>query len=233
MNKLRIHLLSITFILVATPVQAFDLFGSNAYETKDPALQKYLEFVKKDGRCDFAVAIAPRSSSTKIQRSIYDRYSSILRCIGKVTFREGTINEISGCTAFYLDPTNKRTSSFLPPQFGGDYSIAKGKGCSEAFDELVRMPVRHYTSISVGSILSGKEGLGGTPLYGGHGADLESESFLIYSNNKKFTDWYFSEKLKTEEEIRKVYLKAKKEGSLNPYVSGEIIKSPVTDEKTP
>lgn len=220
-------------LLLSFPAMAFDLFGSSKYETKLPELQKYLDFVKKDGRCDLAVAIIPRSSATKILKGIYERYPSILRCVGDLTFHEGTIKEFSGCTAFHLSPTNKLMSSFVPPSYGGDYNVTKGKKCSATFDELVKTPLGPMIRLEVGKVLSGEEGYGGTPLFGGRGADFESESFLIYSTDQKYTDWYFKEKKAMEANFKAAYPKAKAEGKLNTYANGETIKAPVTDEKMP
>ena len=63
----------IIFQAISQESIAFELpFGNSKYETKDAKLKKYLDFVKKDDRCDFVVAIAPRSSATKALKGIYE-----------------------------------------------------------------------------------------------------------------------------------------------------------------
>ncbi len=225
-------------LLLGVQLQAFDLPSfSETHEPKDSRAQKYLDFVKKDGRCEMAIAVVARSSGTKIMKSLREKHYSAIRCLGDVTLSPGTIQEVSGCAAFLLSPVNKDFFPLVPRSYGGGINMIQKKKCAVAFKELLEQgPILGHT---VNDYLSGESGfdIPGSSLSGGSGADYEAETILLYSRRKLYTDWYFAEKKKVEERLRTKYAKDKAAGKINPRggfgEKGEIPKSPVSDEQIP
>lgn len=217
-------------IFYNSPVFALDLagvFSSGCYETKASSLQKYLHFIKKDGRCELAIAVMPRPSASEKVRAIMEYHPADIHCIGTVSYGSG-IEESSGCGAFYLSPLSANTSTI-----GTRPAIITGRNCKDAWNDLIKMKLFWFRSGPVEDFIAG-------PLFGHRTddnsptsqVDYEAETVLIYSKYRNLTNWYFAKKKQVEADMLANYQAAKGANQLDPFHMGIVPKPPTSSERS-
>lgn len=191
-------LITVLNIFIEIKVQAFELFGTaeKSYESTIPELKKYVDFIKKDARCEIAIVTISRPKVEGFMTGVI----SVVRCIGGVVFSKGTINEKSGCAAFYLNQNTLDVKPFNQNGFYQTYfNFVENKSCKDSFIDLLNQKTVRRSNVEKFLLRD----QGSFPI-------IKYEPVLIYSSQKYFTDWYVKEKINFEKEAKEEYQDAKK-----------------------
>lgn len=187
-------------------------FESNFYESKNPDLAKLVSVVKKDGRCAFATVEWFRPNAPKVLENIFRRSATSVICAGDIVLNEGTLQEKTGCAAFFLDANSLQTRA-LVPQFG--YNIIENTKCANGgFEKLVNEKVIAGRTV-------GNSFLKTSDAYGG-------EAIVAFADNSQYLTWYKTAKARDEADT-KISLKSHfiERGSYPSFTSGYQDKKPV------
>jgi hypothetical protein len=200
--------LIITLLLISTSSLAWDMpsfLKSGPYVSKAPELQKYVGVIQRDGRCSFAAVLWPRPNAPQILVGIHKHYAGeMVLCAGDIVINANTLQETHGCAAFYLNGNNLQTHPIIP-QFG--YNIIKNIACNQGgFEKLLS-----DTTVGNGTV---QDFLIGKP-----NPDFGSESIVVYSDSKKYLDWYVKTKIKSENDTKAALERSRRENGEYPKYS--------------
>ncbi|HEX7673145.1 MAG TPA: hypothetical protein VF412_03190 [Bdellovibrio sp.] len=205
------------------------LFGASL-SAKAGSLDEYMEKMKsvieKDGRCEFAVAQVP-SGDRKEQTMLWPK---VVACLGDITVAAGTMNEKSGCGAFYFNPFTLKIDGVGS---NGRMKIANGKKCVDGgLEEVMGLNLIGYVDEKAGSF-NGVPNLDvGWVFYDGSRTDF-MKPVVVYAKKallgkSKYEDWWSQKRqiviAKENEKIKKektVQISKKKKNQKIEPVYGE------------
>lgn len=197
--------LLIIILYTTSTTLAFDLFSSKYY-SEDIELKPFVDFTKKDVRCSsLAIVQWPRPTSP-IANMVKEK-TRLITCVGDISIEPGTIREVKGCSAFFVDGF---TGQIRPLERSYGFNIIKGVDCNKGgFEKLLSEQV-------IGQRKVIDQLLGEPDSY----SMLFDEKILIYALDKKTKDWFVQEKKKREPISKATFEKAIKSGDLeNNYAT--------------
>jgi hypothetical protein len=181
-------------------------------------IEKLTKVVAKSELCIYAVADVPKNQH---QEATY-LFPKSVRCIGDVTVNPGTMKEVIGCAAFFLDGSTLRLHPFfnLTRAIEKDLNIIKDKGCLRGGAELLLSQKTIY----------------GSPVVNFFSGTLTANDMFELKTVYQSSDFTQSmksliESSKSDREAKKLAEKKKEEGQRIAREQEELKKKAITEKR--
>lgn len=153
-------------------------------DSLDEHLAKMSKVIEKDDRCEFAVASIPKQRD---QKNLWPRGAV---CVGTTVSDKGTMREVRGCTAFFINANNLMMEPLMP-QLG--YNRALNKQCDSGGFQTIMEDLLFTDNTAGGKKVPVKWAF--TSPFRLPDSEFDVQLIFTYKNNKSYQDWFNKERL--------------------------------------